>query len=243
VRIAAVEGLGGVGGVEAARALERCVRDGDDESSRVALRMLGRTKSPDVIRVLESALRSPAPLHRLAAVEGLAELHHERAIEALQWTAAADSDPDVTRAAFAGLAKVAGGSTSAGGTATRAIMSTLADAGRRNDALATLARLGPTAIPTVAEGLASEDSVVRRASVEALGRMTHPSASACLRKALADADPHVRTHAIRALARIGTRGLTSRLSSIAENDPLPSVRQAAAAALSRQAGGPWEANE
>jgi HEAT repeat protein len=44
----------------------------------------------------------------------------------------------------------------------------------------------------------------------------------------------VRREAVRALSRLGTRGLTSRFAAMSETDFSPGVRQAAAAALSRQ---------
>ena len=54
---------------------------------------------------------------------------------------------------------------------------------------------------------------------------------------MTDGDAVVRRQAILALARIGTIGLTRRLSALAQTDPAPEVRQAAAAALSRQTSG------
>ena len=95
-------------------------------------------------------------------------------------------------------------------------------------------RLAPTAIPVLAESLSTDDPPVRRGVVEALGRLSHSVASAYLQRALSDADAAVRREAIRALSRLGTRGLTSRFAAMSETDFSQAVRQAAAAALSRQ---------
>jgi HEAT repeat protein len=78
---------------------------------------------------------------------------------------------------------------------------------------------------------------VRRGVVEALGRLSNPVASACLRRALSDGDAVVRRTAITALARVGARGLGARLTTLAQTDPSPSVRQAAATALHRSPAG------
>ena len=81
-----------------------------------------------------------------------------------------------------------------------------------------LGTLAPSAIPVVAESLGADDPHMRRGVVEVLGRLTHPAASACLQKALSDADAVVRRDAVRALSRIGTRGLARRFSALAETD-------------------------
>jgi HEAT repeat protein len=72
-------------------------------------------------------------------------------------------------------------------------------------------------------------------SVEALTRMKHPDASARVRGALDNPDAGVREAAVLALKRIGARGLLAKLSMMSDADPDPSVRRAAAAAISRQA--------
>jgi HEAT repeat protein len=64
--------------------------------------------------------------------------------------------------------------------------------------------------------------------------LSHSVASAYLQRALSDADDVVRHEAVRALSRLGTRGLTRRFAAMSETDFSPAVRQAAAAALSRQ---------
>jgi len=80
---------------------------------------------------------------------------------------------------------------------------------------------------------------VRRAVVEALGRLSHPIASAYVRSALEDGDAAVRQAAVSVLAALGTRGVARSFATMARTDPSPSVRRAAEAALRR--GGADEA--
>jgi HEAT repeat protein len=95
-------------------------------------------------------------------------------------------------------------------------------------------RLDPSVIPVLAESMGTDDPPIRRGIVAALGRLSHSVASAYLQRALSDADDAVRQEAVRALSRLGTRGLTRRFAAMSQTDFSPAVRQAAAAALSRQ---------
>jgi HEAT repeat protein len=104
---------------------------------------------------------------------------------------------------------------------------------RRAEAIAALARVPVGAIPRVGEALSSRDPHVRHAIVEALGRLSHPVASAYVRSALEDTDPAVRQHAVVVLARLGSRGVSGSFADLARNDPSEAVRRAADAALRR----------
>ena len=84
--------------------------------------------------------------------------------------------------------------------------------------------------------LSSRDPHVRRAVIEALGRLSHPTASAYIRGALEDSDPAVRQAAVATLAGLGTRGMARSFAEIARTDPSAAVRRAAEAALRRGAG-------
>lgn len=103
----------------------------------------------------------------------------------------------------------------------------------RADALDALAHLAPAALPELTAALSADDPVVRRGVVEALSRLSHPVASACLRRALTDGDAVVRRTAVAALSRVGSRGLGRQLAALAQSDPSPAVRHAAANALHR----------
>ncbi len=236
VRVAAVEAIGAIGGVEAIGILQPLTAQENGEGALAAIRVLGNAQSDTVVPTLCDAIRSSDAARRLAAVDALANWGGEQAVEPLQWAASADSDPAVARAAFDGLAAIANRNTPGSRSAVRATLMVLSDPARRADALAVLGRLAPSAIPFVAESLSADDPHLRRGVVEVLGRLTHPAASAYLQKALSDADAVVRREAVRALSRIGSRGLTRRFSAMAETDSSPAVREAAATALSRQSG-------
>ncbi len=233
VRVAAIEAIGTIGG-EAAVGILKPIAENTDESGLAAIRVLGNTRSTAVVSTLRSAARSPDVARRLAAVEALAACGVEEAVEPLQWAASADEDRTVASAAFNALALIANQNSTGSRSAVRAAMKSLTDPGRRADALTVLGRLAPSAIPFVAESLSADDPHERRGVVEVLGRLTHPAASACLQKALSDGDAVVRRDAVRALSRFGTRGLARRFSTMAESDVSAAVREAAAAALSRQ---------
>jgi len=68
----------------------------------------------------------------------------------------------------------------------------------------------------------------------ALIRIKHPEASARVRAALDDPDAAVRESALTALNRIGARGVSAKLASMAAADPDVAVRRAAATALARR---------
>jgi HEAT repeat protein len=108
----------------------------------------------------------------------------------------------------------------------------LADKRRRSDAITALATISQGAVPWLAKCLDADQPDVRRGVVEALGRMSHPSASAHLERALDDGDANVRRRAVASLARLGTRGVAQRLAAMARTDAAPSVREAAARAIS-----------
>ena len=233
VRVAAIEAIGAIGS-EDAIAILKPLAEGTSDSALAAIRVLGNAKSHAVVPTLADAARSPDVARRLAAVDALAKCGVEDAVEPLQWAASADEDPTVVSAAFDALGSIANQNTSGSRLAVRAALKSLTDPARRAGALMVLGRLAPSAIPFVAESLIEDDPHMRRGVVEVLGRLTHPAASACLQKALSDADAVVRRDAVRALSRFGTRGLARRFSAMAESDVSPAVREAAAAALSRQ---------
>jgi HEAT repeat protein len=186
------------------------------------------------VSALRDALRSRDAARRSAAVDAIAACSGPEAIELLQWTASSDEDGHVVQAALNGLGTIANRNTAASAGAVAALVSLLSDPERRSDAIEVAGRLAPSAIPVLAESLATDDPPVRRGVVQALGRLSHTVASAYLQRALSDADDAVRREAVRALSRLGTRGLTRRFAAMSETDFSPAVRQAAAAALSRQ---------
>jgi HEAT repeat protein len=233
VAVAAVEAVGAIGGDNAVRILAPLSADAG-ELGHAAVRVLGRVSTEDALDVLRKALRSDDAQRRRVAVEALTTSEKGEAVELLQWTAAADPDGEVVRAALDGLGAKANHDGVNGRLAVQALLGCVSEPERRSAALGTLARLTPAAIPWLAEALTADDPQIRRGVVEALGRLSHPAASAYLQRAMSDADAIVRRQAVGALSRIGTLGLARRLSTLAQSDPSPAVRQAAAAALHRR---------
>ncbi|MCU1385054.1 MAG: lyase domain protein repeat-containing protein, partial [Acidobacteria bacterium] len=129
----------------------------------------------------------------------------------------------------------------AGGAAIAAIAALAGDPARRSDAISALAGVPESAIPRVGDALSSRDARVRRAVIEALGRLTHPAASAYVLTALSDSDASVRQLAVTVLSRLGTRGLARSFADLAAGDPSDAVRHAAQIALRRIGKEPGDA--
>jgi HEAT repeat protein len=115
----------------------------------------------------------------------------------------------------------------------RTLIGLLRESTCRASALDALARLAPAAMTELTAALDADDPIVRRGVVEALSRLSHEVASACLRRALADGDAVVRRTAVVALSRVGSRGVGRQFAVLAQSDPSPAVRHAAASALHR----------
>jgi hypothetical protein len=161
----------------------------------------------------EPLRRAPDPdaARRTAAAEALARWGQALAVPLLRWTAAADSDPDVARTALAGLRRIGSLATPAAREAIAALAEVAGDPARRADAIAALSHVTENAIPAVGECLSAGDPQVRRAVVEALGRLSHPTASAYVRSAPRRRRRHVRQAAVSVLAGHRTRGWRGRL--------------------------------
>jgi HEAT repeat protein len=233
VRIAAIDAIGAIGGDGALETLQPLMA-GDGDTGLAAIRASGALRVEKAVAALSEVLRSNDAARRTAAVEAIALSGGEDAIEQLYWTASSDEDTHVVRAALNGLGSIANQNRTASRAAVRALVSLLSDSTTRSAAMAVAGRLAPSAIPVLAESLSTDAPPVRRGVVEALGRLSHSVASAYLQRALNDSDDAVRREAVRALSRLGTSGLTRRFAAMSETDFSPAVRQAAAAALSRQ---------
>ena len=238
VRIAAVESIGAIDGAAAREVLLRHARDEEADLAAAALRSLGRAASDEALSVMKDALRSGDVARRLAAVTGLRAGTTREAVDALQWTVAADPEDSVALAAVEALGSIAGKSDGECNAAVAALVATLAEPSRRSAAAAMLARLPERLIARVAAGLTHPNPVVRRVLVDVLARLRHPEASAAIRSALDDGDAAVREAAIVALDQLAVRGLGPRLAQLAHRDESRAVRRAAASALGRSTDGP-----
>lgn len=236
VRIAAIGAIGEIGvgsDDDALTMLAGFSEAADDELAVAAIQALGSVASAGALDALRRALTAAQPARRAAAAAAIARRNSSPAIELLEWTAAADAEPEVMRAAIAGLVRIGAGTAPTAPQAVAALTAVAVDPTRRADAIAALAKLPEPAIPYLGAMLGSGDATVRRAAVEALGRLAHPTASAYVVTALGDDDASVRQLTVTVLARLGTRGVTRPLADLADRDPSESVRRAAAAALQR----------
>lgn len=238
VRIASLEASGALADPSALDLLLRYADDSQTDLAAAALRGLGRVGDDRAVAALKNALRSPDPARRLAAVTGLRASATTDAIEALGWTAGADSEDAVAAAAVEALGAVAARNGEPALHAISALVALTADAARRSAAVAALSRLPVSRVTTIAAGLAHGQPDVRCATIDVLARMRHPDASAALRTALDDPEAAVRETAVTALDRLGARGTARRFAQMAREDPSRAVRRAATAALGRATDAP-----
>ena len=231
VRIAAVEAAGAIG-AGMAEHLARWASDPEHEIAAAALQGLGQAAEEQTLRPLLDALRSEPGARRKAAVTALAAHGSADAVSALEWTASADPEMEMARAAVEGLAAVASTGGSGVSPAVEALVSLLADGRIRESVLMAIARLPAGTIPLLQRGLVHGVAAVRLATVEALARVRHPEATAVIEAVLDHQDAEIREAAVLALARIGAAD-AARLSRLAGSDPSKVVRRAAGAALGR----------
>lgn len=233
VRLAAVESLGAIDGHGAGDILLPLAADPVTDLAAAALRALGRTDDRRAAAALAAGLRSNDPALRLAAVTGLRASGAADAVDRLAWTAGADDEESVALAAVEALGAIGSRDGPHADAAVAALVAATVEVRRRDAAVATLARLPDARVGRIAEGLAHANPAVRRATIDALGRMRRSAASAAIRSALQDADAVVREAAVTTLGHLGVRGLSATFARLARHDPARGVRRAAASALGR----------
>jgi HEAT repeat protein len=111
-----------------------------------------------------------------------------------------------------------------------ALIRLTADRRLRERSVSMISKVGAAHIEEVAGGLRSPQLEVRRAVIDALGRMRHPKASeilGILGGALDDEEPRIRLAAVLALKRLGSHTSQRKLLHMAHRDPDPEVRKAA----------------
>jgi HEAT repeat protein len=227
VRIAAADALGSIGGPRVVSVLAPLAEAGDRDLARAVLHALGTVGHPDALHPILALLRAADPSRRLDAISALAARRDRDAVEALRSTAANDTEPQIVTAAISQLAAMATT------TAIAALLDLTATRTLRDQAIGALCGMDTSHIDRIATGLESSETEVRRATVEVLSRMKHPSASEFLGKALEDEDPQIRLAAILALKRLGNHMLDKHLAYMVRSDPDKSVRDAAGKALER----------
>jgi HEAT repeat protein len=228
VRIAAIESLGSIGGPKAVAVLARMSNDNDPDIARAAVVGMGLIAHPDALHPLLDAVRSADPSRRVDALIALGKRGGEGAPEALQWAAAADSEPAVIQAAIDSLRSMGTSE------AIASLVGLLATPARREACIISLSRLARRQqIEMIGHGLTHAQTSVRVAVVEVLERIKNPVASQLLVEALDDEQPAVRLAAAAALGRLGSRLAERKLLALANEDPDTAVRRVSKAALER----------
>ena len=233
VRIAALEAVGTLGGASMLPSMLAAIERGADEIAAAGLRGLPRIDDPRVAAIVRENARSASPQRRLAAIAVLADLSFPDAIELLEWIVGADTDLDVANAALDALIAAARVETPQGDSAVPALIRLASDPAVQDRCGARLARLPQHRVAALEALLADPSTACRLAAIDALARLSHPSASHAIRTALGDPDERVRTRAVSALDEVGTAGLLAVFAQLAEQDPSMAVRRAAAAAVRR----------
>ena len=152
---------------------------------------------------------------KLRAIEALAEVGDERAIEVFI-QALGDDDPDIARAASEAMVK------RDPDYAADQLARALASPDRRiaETAAAALIRLGDNAVEALVANLSSLSAQARRLSVESLGAIGNPtSASALLPMLDSDPSPAVRAAVVEAICRLNCEHAEDRLRQLALRDP------------------------
>jgi HEAT repeat protein len=197
------------------------------------LHALGQIARSEGLPALQDAVRSDSVVRRSAAIQGLAAHGGHESVALLEWVAAADADPAVSRAAVEALVTIAAGAADGARSAVDALLALLSDPTHRDGAATCLARLPASRIGDVARGLRHPHPAVRSGAIDALGRFQREEATRPILDALSDASPLVREAAVLTLARVGARGIEPTLGEIAARDASKTVRRAAATALAR----------
>jgi HEAT repeat protein len=236
VRLAAIDALGRLDAADAVTILHPLTLSAEADVARAAIRALGQTSDAQVDDLLERLLRSADGWRRVEAATAIGARGKAPAASSLQWLAAADSDRDVVNAAVAALALMGSREGPDAVAAINALIALTAESRTRETLVASLAGLPQRRIEDVARGLRHPSPDVRRATIEALSRMKHPTASQSVETALDDSVPAVRATAVAELRRLGSRHAAKKLLALARTDPDLEVRQAAVMAVTQHGG-------
>jgi HEAT repeat protein len=227
VRVAAVEAIGNIGGASVLPLLVALVDANDADLARAAIAAIGASGCPEALPPLLAALGSHDSSKRFEAVRALGASGAREAVAALQRVAATDANSDLAEAAINALGQLPVPESLA------ALIELAALPGRRAACVAVLPDAAKGNLACIAGSLSHQQLDVRRAVVEALGRMRDPRATALLSVALEDAEGSVRLAALTALAHSANPQKGQRLTELAWHDPDLAVRRAAQAQLRR----------
>ena len=238
VRIAAIEALGIVDANTALPIAAQLLTQADEDVAGAALTAISAASGAQADELIEQAVRSGSPSLRACAIQALAARRTPAAVDALAWAARVTDHRDHAAKAVEALGTIAAADSGDARTAAIvALVDLCADSGRREAAVAQLARVAADGVPEVARALTARGPGIRLAAVDALARMRHPRASAALAAALNDPDPSVRAAAVVAFGRLGTPAIARVVAALRDQDPDLAVRRHAAAVCQRHGWG------
>jgi len=238
VRIAAIEALGIIDANTALPIAAQLLTQADEDVAGAALTAMSAASGGQADELIAQAVRSGTPSLRACAIQALAARRTPAAVDALAWAARMTDHRDEAAKAVEGLGTVAAANSGEARTAAIAALIDLsADPGRREAAVAQLARVPAEGVSEVARALTAPAPGIRLAAVDALARMRHPRASAALAAALNDPDPSVRAAAVVAFGRLGTPSVSPAIAVLGEQDPDLAVRRHATAVCHRHGWG------
>ena len=234
VRIAAMHALGALDAPHLAGVAATLIRENDSDLAAAAMSALTNVTDPRVDELLEETARGADARARIPAIQALASRSRLQSVEVLDWAARVDEPRELRALAVEGLRRLAQARVpQVANTAVTALVGLSAERATRDAALAALATLPESAVEPAGAALADGRLSVRLAAIEALARMRHPQASTALARGLDDPVAAVRSAAIGAFGRLGSRGVSTRVAELRELDPDDGVRRCAAAVCER----------
>jgi HEAT repeat protein len=234
VRIAAIESLSRVAPEALAGLMSTLIADANTEVVTAAIAASGRIPGPGIDEMLAHAIQGPSSHARIAAAGALADRGTTDAVQTLELAAQLADPPALTTAALDALTRIANASDiEVRRAAIHALINLGADVSRRPSVVNALATVGSTTIGELEDAMLAPRTDTRILAIEALARIEDPRASDVLLRALDDAEASVRSAAVAAFGRLGSRLAASRIVTMTTSDTNMAVRRHAAAACRR----------
>jgi HEAT repeat protein len=204
VRIAAAIALGELQDHEAGPLLKEAAQHPEPDLACPAIMALARIPRADARTVFEAALSASDSRRQLAAIEAVA--HIPDYLPKLREVASAAGDERIAASALNALAR-------SGDSDSIAHVVALSERDdRRNECINALANAPVSEVAQIGRGLRHRNPAVRRAVVQALGRMRDHAASRELARAVDDPDRSVSFAAQQALGRLDMTTTDSEIS-------------------------------
>ena len=232
VRIAAVDALIEIGTPSTVTPLIAALKLDNMEIRIRAATTLGKMKADAALEALVEALDDPDEALQITACKSIGQIASESGSQPL-----ANKLANAATSAQVRIACINALASTGGSVALKALVDTLADSDDRirEEATTAIIKIGDAAIPSIMEGLRSENATVRSASIALLrGLSAIPTRDSGLvwyqlaRASVSD-EERVKTSVIEILAEEGESAVPTLLTAVAQN--VPSIRETAALTL------------